>query len=249
MTRSQHAEVIDRDLMERLIDRLPDPEARSRLFELTEPVVRSLASRFTGRGEPIEDLIQVASIGMLKAIDNFDPQRGSPLLAYATATIIGELRHYFRDSARLIRIPRRLAQAQRSIHQCVDLLTQKHGRSPSVAELAECAGLDQESVLEAIASVGAARPAPIDEGFEPTDDVSTVSHGYRRVLDLQFLSRYLAHLPSRERRIIFLRFFRGYTQAEVAQQVGLSQVQISRILSSTLNDIKKAAETSQESVG
>lgn len=243
MTSSKHAKTIDRQLMAELIEQLPDPEARTRLFQLTEPVVRSLASRFTGRGEPIEDLIQVASIGMLKAIDNFDPQRGT-LLGYATATIIGELRHYFRDSVQTIRIPRRLAEARRSIYQSVDLLTQKHGRSPSVVELAEWTGLDQESVLEAIASVDAARPEPIDEAFESPDDALTVTLDYGQLLDLQTISRHLALLPYRERKIIFLRFFRGFTQAEVADEVGLSQVQVSRILSSTLEDIKAAAEKS-----
>lgn len=243
MTRPRHTRSIDRGLMDQLVDRLPDPDARTELLELSEPVVRSLAGRFTGRGEPIEDLIQVASIGMLKAIDNFDPHRGSALLPYATATIIGELRHYFRDSVRPIRIPRRLAQAKRSVDHCVDILSQKHGRSPSVAELAECAGLDEEVVLEAIASVGAARPTPIDVGQEPAGDALTVTRDIGQVIDLQFLSRYLAHLPRRERRIIFLRYFRDFTQAEVAEQVGLSQVQVSRILSSTLKEIKEAAES------
>jgi len=207
---------IDRDRMAALIDRLPDTDARAELFAVTRPLVRALAGRFRGRGEPLDDLIQVASMGMLKAIDNFDPDRGSSLLAYATAVIVGELRHHFRDSVRLMRIPRPLVQARRRVDEATEELAQRLGRSPTVPELAAATGLEEEAVLAVAES----------DGFGLLDDLHTVSMS-------------LAGLPERERRILFLRFFRGYTQAEVAEDIGVSQVQVSRILSASLQRIRE----------
>jgi RNA polymerase sigma-B factor len=231
---------IDRDRMAALIDRLPDTDARAELFAVTRPLVRALAGRFRGRGEPLDDLIQVASMGMLKAIDNFDHARGSSLLAYATAVIVGELRHHFRDSVRLMRIPRPLVQARRRVDEATEELAQRLGRSPTVPELAAATGLEEEAVLEAIGTVTASTPVSIDEiGDTDGDGAVAESDGFGLLDDLHTVSMSLAGLPERERRILFLRFFRGYTQAEVAEDIGVSQVQVSRILSASLQRIRE----------
>lgn len=232
---------IDRDRMAELTARLPDEMVRAELFEMGRPLVRALARRFMGRGEPIEDLVQVASMGMLKAIDNFDSDRSDHLLSYATAVIIGELRHHFRDTVRMMRIPRRLLAARRRIDHSVEDLTQQLGRSPRLAEIVDATGLDEETVLEAVATVEAGSPLPLDELDDTANhEAMTVTGDYSRLDEVESVSVQLAGLPARERQILFLRFFRGYSQEEVAREIGVSQVQVSRILSSSLEKLRKS---------
>lgn len=234
---------IDQDRMAELVTQLPDSGARDELFSMGEPLIRALAGRFSGRGESTDDLRQVASLGLLKAIDNYDNDRGDSLLAYATATIIGELRHHFRDSVRLMRIPRKLVEARRHVEQCSDELTQKLGRTPALREIIAASGLDEEIVLEAVSYIDTGRPVPIDELGEAAGDAAvTVTGEFKRLDEVQSVSVHLAGLPERERRVLFLHFFRGYSQAEVAAEIGLSQGQVSRILTTSLQQIKQELE-------
>lgn len=230
---------IDRERLTELVGRLPNPDARDELFEIGRPLTRALAGRFTGRGEPLDDLVQVASIAMLKAIDNYDAQKGDSLLAYATAVILGELRHHFRDAVRMVRIPRPILEARRRIDDCSERLTQSLGRTPVLSEIIAETGMDEEAVVEAVASIGSLRPISIDSLDDgPRDEAVTVSGDHATLIDAESVSVHLAGLPPRERQILFLRFFRGYSQAEVAEEIGVSQVQVSRILSASLSRIK-----------
>ncbi len=230
---------IDRERLTELVGRLPNSDARDELFEIGRPLIRALAGRFTGRGEPLDDLVQVASIAMLKAIDNYDAQKGDSLLAYATAVILGELRHHFRDAVRMVRIPRPILEARRRIDDCSERLTQSLGRTPVLSEIIAETGMDEEAVVEAVASIGSLRPISIDSLDDgPRDHGVIVSGDHATLIDAEAVSVHLAGLPARERQILFLRFFRGYSQAEVAEEIGVSQVQVSRILSASLSRIK-----------
>ncbi|MBT8250792.1 MAG: sigma-70 family RNA polymerase sigma factor [Acidimicrobiia bacterium] len=240
---TDRAGTIDQKRMGELLALMPDQVARNELFDLARPLVRALAARFRGRGEPIEDLVQIASVAMLRAIDNFDIAKGDSLLSYATPIIIGDLRHHFRDSARMVRVPRPIREARRRVEQATDTLTQKLARAPRVAEIVAVTGMDEETVLEAVASIGSARPVSIDSVSEgSTADFATAPDEFSRLVDAESVSIHLTGLPARERKVLFLRFFRGYTQAEVAQEVGVSQVQVSRILTASLDRIKAAVE-------
>lgn len=234
---------IDRSRVSHLANQLPDSAARDELVALMQPLVRALAARFAGRSEPFDDLVQVASVGLLKAIDNYDTERGKSILAYGTVMIVGELRHHFRDAVTPLRIPRRLLEARRSVDRAVEELTQRHGRSPRVSEIAAATGLDEETVLEAVATIEASFPIPIDDlGSNINDNAVTVVGEYSRLDDLDSVSVQLVGFPERERKILFLRFFRGLSQAEVAREIGISQVQVSRILSSSLQRIREGID-------
>ncbi len=200
-----------------LFGRLPDPRARDELAALYQPLAEYLARRFYGRGEPLEDLIQVASIGLLKAIDRFDTERGVKFSTYATATVVGELKRHFRDKGWALRVPRRLQESGMKVGRAVTEMYQDLGRAPTVAEIGKRTGLSQEEVLEAMETAHAYTTASLDA---PTDDEG-------------------AALPPRERRIIELRFFRDLTQTQIGEELGISQMHVSRLLSRTLETLRR----------
>ena len=230
------------ELFERLVD---DPNAREELVRLHFPLVEYLARRFAGRGEPVDDLVQVASIGLLKAIDRFDRDRGVKFSTYATPTIIGELKRHFRDKGWAMRVPRRLQEIGLQLSRVVSEMYQDLGRSPTVAEIAHRSGLSEDDVLEGMDAIHAHSIGSLDA---PTDEEGQTSGGrlgaedetYELLEGWASVAPHLEQLPDRERRILYLRFFRGMTQSQIADMLGISQMHVSRILSRTLLLLREA---------
>jgi RNA polymerase sigma-B factor len=226
-----------------LFRKLPDPDARERLTREFLPLAEHLARRFYGRGEPIDDLLQVASLGLLHAIDRFDPDREVQFSTFAAVTIVGELKRHFRDKGWSIRVPRNLQEAALLVNRVLGELWQELGRSPTVAEIAARAHLTEDQVLEAMDAVqaysSASLDAPIGEDGTTSADVLgdhdesfAISEGWLTIAPA------LRELPERERRILYLRFFKGLTQSEIAKDVGISQMHVSRLLSQTLERLR-----------
>lgn len=229
----------------------PDDPARARLrstiVEEHLPLVRHLARRYADRGEPLVDLVQVGTIGLLKAVDRYDAGRGVPFAAFAVPTVLGEIRRHFRDRGWAVRIPRRLQELSRTLATARVELTQELGRAPTVAELAKRAEVDEDAVLEGMESAGAYTTVPLEPGeaeSSPGPWLATDDDGLRGVEDREALRPLLARLPARERRIIALRFVRGMSQAQIAEEVGISQMHVSRLLARTLSALR--AELGEE---
>ena len=231
-----------------------DAEIREALARLHLPLVEYLAKRFKDRGEPLDDLIQVGSVGLLKAIDRFDLERGVEFSTYATPTIVGELKRYFRDKGWAVRVPRRLQELSLRLNKVVAQLTQDLGRSPTVGEIAKFASVTEEEVLEALESGQAYSttsidaPAGSDDGDSPLrldrmgeDDVALENLEY-----FASLAPLIAELPERERTILYLRFFKGMTQSKIAEHVGISQMHVSRLLSRILEFLRKGMDGDAE---
>ncbi|HEY7401337.1 MAG TPA: SigB/SigF/SigG family RNA polymerase sigma factor [Actinomycetota bacterium] len=230
-----------------LFARLPNGDAREALVVRFLPLAEYFARRFTGRGESIEDLQQVASLGLLHAIDRFDTERGVQFSTYAAATIVGEIKRHFRDKGWAIRVPRNLQESALRVNRLLSQLWQELGRSPTVAEIAERADLAEEEVLEAIDAVQAystgSLDAPTTEG-SPTpaetlgeeDPLFELAEGWSSVAPT------IRALPARERQILYLRFFEGLTQSEIAQRIGISQMHVSRLLGQTLELLRRQVD-------
>jgi RNA polymerase sigma-B factor len=218
-----------------------DREARDRLVEELLPLVRSLALRYSGRGEPLEDLVQVGAIGLIKAIDRFDVNRGVALTTYAVPTIVGEIRRHFRDKGWAMRVPRRIKELHVRLTSVVDDLSASLGRSPTIAELANAAGATEEDVIEALESASAystrslSAPAGDDDGGDILEIIGREDDAYALVDDSALLEAGLDALDPRERRIVELRFFGELTQSQIAAEVGLSQMHVSRLLRRSLH--------------
>jgi RNA polymerase sigma-B factor len=225
-----------------------DASARDELVVNLMPLVRSLAGRYAGRGEQLEDLVQVGAIGLIKAIDRFDPSRGVELTTYAVPTIVGEIRRHFRDKAWAVHVPRRLKELNVRLSRLLDELTTDLGRSPTIAELAAAAGVEEEDVVDALESSQAytARPlsTPVDgEGDDNLlDTLGNVERGYEDVDDSALVEAGLAALDERERRIVELRFFQGLTQSQIAAEIGISQMHVSRLLRRALETMRGTLE-------
>ena len=225
-----------------------DASARDELVVNLMPLVRSLAGRYAGRGEQLEDLVQVGAIGLIKAIDRFDPSRGVELTTYAVPTIVGEIRRHFRDKAWAVHVPRRLKELNVRLSRLLDQLTTDLGRSPTIAELAAAAGVEEEDVVDALESSQAytARPlsTPVDgEGDDNLlDTLGNVERGYEDVDDSSLVEAGLAALDERERRIVELRFFQGLTQSQIAAEIGISQMHVSRLLRRALETMRGTLE-------
>ncbi len=221
-----------------------DRSARDHLAALYAPLASSLARRFAGRGEPVEDLTQVAMIGLINAIDRFEPSREVRFSTYATATIVGELKRHFRDKGWALRVPRRLQEMSLRVNTAIGELWQKLGRSPTVREVADRTGCSEEEVIEAREALQAYSTMPLDStGGEETlalaerlgaiDENLELSEGWASVGPL------LAGLPGRERMVLFLRFYRDMTQTEIAAELGISQMHVSRLLAQTLAKLRE----------
>ena len=229
--------------MERSVDALllsyhreGDREARERALVELMPLVRALASRYAGRGEPLEDLVQVGALGLVKAVDRFDVDRGVEFSSYAVPTIVGEIRRHFRDKAWAMHVPRRIKELSVRLSRVLDELTTELGRSPTVAELAEAAGAEEEEVIDALDSAHAystrSLHAPFDDGGDDSlaEKLGEEELGYRDVEDGSIVATGLDALDERERRIVELRFFDEMTQSQIAAEVGISQMHVSRLL-------------------
>ncbi|MCX6396434.1 MAG: RNA polymerase sigma factor SigF [Propionibacteriales bacterium] len=223
--------------------------ARTALIELHLPLVDHCARRFTQRGEPFEDLVQVGTIGLIKAVDRFDLERGVEFSTYATPTIIGEIKRHFRDKGWAVRVPRRLQELRMSIAVATGELSQSLGRSPTAREIAERLDVSVEDVLDGIESAHAYATTSLDAGHG-TDDAPTwldtlgaddeeIGHVELR----ESLRPLIERLPVREQQILILRFFRQQTQSQIAETVGISQMHVSRLLNRTLEQLRNQIET------
>lgn len=223
--------------------------AREALIELHLPLVDHCARRFTQRGEPYEDLVQVGTIGLIKSVDRFDTQRGVEFSTYATPTIIGEIKRHFRDKGWAVRVPRRLQELRMSIGVATSDLSQSLGRSPTPREIAERLDVSVEDVLEGIESANAYATTSLDATFGSDDAPSWLEtlgeddEGLEHVELRESLRPLIERLPAREQQILVLRFFRQQTQSQIAEQVGISQMHVSRLLNRTLERLRDEIET------
>ena len=220
--------------------------ARDDLVALHLPLVEHMARRFAGRGEPLDDLVQVGTIGLIKAVDRFDSDRGVEFSTYATPTVIGEIKRHFRDKGWAVRVPRRLQELRLSLTTATEELSHSLGRSPTVAQLAAHLGVSEETILEGMESANAYATVPLDAGGGDHDDAPAAVLDSLGVDDdalegveyRESLRPLLERLPARERQILLLRFFRNQTQSQIAAEVGISQMHVSRLLAKTLAELR-----------
>ena len=230
-----------------------DLAAREQLIEQYMSLVRSLARRYSYRGEQLDDLVQIGAIGLIKAIDRFDLDRGVELTTYATPNIIGEIKRHFRDKGWSVRVPRGLQELNVQLSKLIEELTVQLGRSPTISELAKAAGTEEELVVEALESGRAYSSVSLspgassdDEGdLDPLESLGTEEHEYEVSEDRALLAPGFKVLDQRERRILHLRFFRGLTQSQIAEEIGISQMHVSRLIRRSLEKIRE--EIAEES--
>jgi len=228
-----------------------DVEARERLIEQYLPLVRSLARRYSYRGEQLEDLVQVGCIGLIKAIDRFDVDRGVELTTYATPNIIGEIKRHFRDKGWSIRVPRGLQELNVKLSKLIEELTVQLERSPTIPELAKAASVEEEEVLEALEtgqaystlSLSAPSSGADNEDLDPLESLGELEPEYEVSEDRAVLAPGLRVLDERERKILHLRFYDGLTQSQIAQQVGISQMHVSRLIRRSLEKMRAEIAT------
>jgi len=233
-----------------------DLRAREQLIEQYMSLVRSLARRYSYRGEQLEDLVQIGAIGLIKAIDRFDLERGVELTTYATPNIIGEIKRHFRDKGWAVRVPRGLQELNVQLSRLVEQLTVQLARSPTIPELAKAAGVEEEQVLEALESGRAYTSLSLsvgggggdDDDLDPLESLGTEEHQYEVSEDRAVLAPGFKVLDERERKILQLRFFDGLTQSQIAQQIGISQMHVSRLIRRSLEKIRETISEDEESL-
>ena len=221
-------------------------DAREKLVMSHLNLVRFIANKFKNRGEPIDDLVQVGYLGLLKAIDRFDPSRGLEFTTFATPTIMGEIKRHFRDKGWSVRVPRRLQELSAKVNQATDKLTNELQRSPKVEEIAEYLDVTVDEVLEAMESSSAYSSVSLEapSGADDDDTPSVIDRYATEDSDLAFtddriiIEEALASFSPRERDVIEMPFLKGMTQIEIAEKLGISQVQVSRLLRRTLKKIQ-----------
>jgi RNA polymerase sigma-B factor len=236
------------ELFRRLRDQDPQsPVRRALRDELVQrhlPLVHFLARRFRDRGEALADLVQVATIGLIKAVDRFDPERGVEFTTFATPTVVGEIKRHFRDRAWAVRVPRRLQEQKAVASRATTELFQSLGRAPTVTELAARTGLTEEQVLESLETAQAYATVSLDAGTSPGSpdlgyDLGDVDAALEKIEYRESLRPMLERLDQREKQILMLRFFAGMTQSEIAAEVGISQMHVSRLLTRTLSGLRQ----------
>jgi RNA polymerase sigma-B factor len=223
--------------------------ARDDLVRLHLPLVEHCARRFRNRGEPFEDLVQVGTIGLIKSVDRFDVDRGVEFSTYATPTIVGEIKRHFRDKGWAIRVPRRLQELRMQIATASAELTQSLGRAPTPSELAEKIGCTIDDVVEGIESSNAYTTLSLDAGdnsddgsLSMLDTMGIDDAGIEHVELRESIKPLLERLPPREKNILMLRFFKNLTQSQIAAEVGVSQMHVSRLLTRTLDHLREGLE-------
>jgi RNA polymerase sigma-B factor len=250
---AEHSGVTRRAEAEHLFDELnqmPEGKRRAsrvrvRLVELHMPLVIYLANRFSGRSEPMDDLVQVATIGLLKAIDRFEPDRGLAFSTYATPTILGEIKRHFRDTAWLVHVPRRAREMQVAVRTARGELSQRLSRSPTIEEIADFLDIGQDVVVEAVEVAQAYSGVPLDALVPPGEvapthpGLASSEAGYERTEQRALLRAAIAELPQAERETLLLRFFGNKTQTEIAALLGVSQMQISRLVARGLSHLRE----------
>ncbi len=218
---------------------------RDELVEMHLPLVEYLARRFRNRGEPYDDLVQVATIGLIKSVDRFDADRGVEFSTYATPTIVGEIKRHFRDKGWTIRVPRRLQELKLALTKATAELSQRNSRSPTVAELAHHLEMTEEQILEGLESANAYSAVSLDapeggdvEAPSVADSLGVLDEALEGVDYRESLKPLLEQLPVREKRILMLRFFGNQTQSQIAAELGISQMHVSRLLARTLTQLR-----------
>ena len=226
-----------------------DSALRDQLIEAHIGLAEYLARRFANRGEPLDDLVQVASLGLVKAVERFDPARGLEFTTFATPTIVGELKRHFRDKGWAVRVPRRVQELHLRITRVIDDLSNELGRSPNVDEIARRAGTTEDEVIEAIDAGSAYRSTSLDAG-RSDDDESPGLLGQLGDVDPEMarselrttLGPLIAALPEREQVMLYLRFYEGLTQSEIAKRLGISQMHVSRLLARSLQQLRELGD-------
>jgi RNA polymerase sigma-B factor len=219
-----------------------DRELRNDLVRDHMRLAEALAARFSDRGEPLDDLRQVALVGLLKAVERFDPARGVQFTSFATPTIAGELKRHFRDKGWAVRVPRRVQELHLRLRGIVATLHQELGRTPTTSEVAAHAGVRDDDVLEAMEAGTLYRLTSLDHQRPDAEEstIATIGDGDPELEGADerlAVKELMASLPERERQIVYLRFFEGLTQAEIAGQIGISQMHVSRLLMRSLNTL------------
>ena len=233
--------------MANLPDGSPERHAiRDQLVETHLPLVEYLARRFRNRGELHDDLVQVATIGLIKSVDRFDIERGVEFSTYATPTIVGEIKRHFRDKGWAIRVPRRLQELKLSLAKATGELSQRNGRSPTVAELAVFLEMSEDDILEGLESANAYSTVSLDtpesgdsDSLAVADTLGVIDESLEGVEYRESLKPLLDQLPPREKRILLLRFFGNMTQSQIATDLGISQMHVSRLLARTLAQLRE----------
>jgi RNA polymerase sigma-B factor len=241
----------DKQLFQRYLE-TRDPAARDALVERFLPLARQLARRYQRAEEPLDDLIQVASLGLVKAIDRFDADREVAFSSYAVPTILGEIKRHFRDRTWSVRVPRDLQELSLKVDRAVVAMAKDLQRSPTVPELAEKLAVTEEQILEAREASGAYRAASLSaprggeqEGDTLGDAVGTEEHGYDQAENRATLDRLMQTITPREREVLRLRFEEDLTQAEIGERIGVSQMQVSRLIRQSVSRLRAAARTEE----
>ncbi|MGI8696224.1 MAG: RNA polymerase sigma factor SigF [Mycobacteriales bacterium] len=219
--------------------------AREELVRMHLPLVEYLARRFCGRGEPLDDPVQVGTVGLINAVDRFDVTHEVQFATFATPTIVGEIKRHFRDRGWMIRVPRRLQELRSALGSATEELTHALGRSPTVRELAARLAVGEDEVLEGLDSARAYTTASLDAGLGDAanpivDSLGADDPGLDRVEAREAVRPLLRQLPDREKRLLSLRYFQGKTQSEIATELGISQMHVSRLLTRTLQTLREA---------
>lgn len=247
-TNSEYADVPD---MFRELAKL-DPDSpefqrhRDRIVQRCLPLADHIARRFDGRGEPRDDLVQVARVGLVNAVIRFDVETGSDFVSFAVPTIMGEVRRHFRDNSWSVKVPRRLKELHLRLGAATSELSQRLGRAPTASELAEELGMDREEVVEGLIAGSSYNTLSIDSGGSGSDEdapaivdtLGDVDTSLDQIENREALRPLLAALPERERTVLLLRFFESLTQTQIAERVGISQMHVSRLLAKSLTRLR-----------
>jgi RNA polymerase sigma-B factor len=251
---SEYADVLD---MFRLLATL-DPETaafqrqRDVIIARCLPLADHIARRFANRGEPLEDLVQVARVGLVQAVKRFDVENGSDFLSFAVPTMMGEVRRYFRDHSWSLKVPRRLKDLTVQLNRGRSELSQTLGRAPTATELAEHLGMDRQEIVDGLVAASAYGtqstdvPVRADDGQRPlAERLGSLDVNIDRVLDVETVRPLLEALPERDRTVLVLRFFENMTQSQIAEQIGVSQMHVSRILTRAIAGIRQRMEDAE----
>jgi RNA polymerase sigma-B factor len=225
-----------------------DPERARLREEVVEdhmPYARHIARRYRDRGAGAEDFEQVAYLGLVKAVDNFDPEYGTGFLGYATPMIVGEIKRYFRDATWSVHVPRHMQEVTGALHKAADEMTAESGRAPTIPELAERLGTSRDEIVEALDASEAYRTASLDHpaGVEPDgaslgELMGENDPGFDLAVDLEVLRGLVSGLVERDKRILLMRYFRNMTQSEIGEELGISQMQVSRLITRILGELR-----------
>jgi RNA polymerase sigma-B factor len=246
----QHSEYSDVTDMFRRLSSLDEGSVafrrqREAIVERSLPIADHIARRFSNRGEPLDDLVQAARVGLVNAINRFDVETGSEFLAFAVPTMMGEVRRHFRDYGWAVRVPRRLKDIQRQLVQARGELSQRLGRAPTASEIADHLGVDREPVVEAVIAGSSystrstdVQTGPDDEYHPLGETLGDVDPNLDAVIDVETVRPLIAALPDRQRTVLVLRFFENLTQTQIAERVGCSQMHVSRLLAQALRTLR-----------